>query len=59
MGLSLIRTLYLNDTKVTDSGLARLKGLTRLRTLNLAGTSVTDAGIKELTLALPNLRIIR
>ena len=58
-GLSALQTLYLNDTKVTDTGLACLKGLTRLSNLNLAGTKVTEAGVQELKKALPKVRITR
>ena len=35
-------------TKITDAGMADLKGLTNLQKLNLDGTSVTDAGIVHL-----------
>ena len=43
--------------KVTDGGLAHLKGLTQLQTLSLVRTEVTDAGEKKLQEALPNCSI--
>ena len=54
-----LQTLRLRDTKVTDVGLAHLKGLTKLRFLDLGKTAVTDAGIKELQKALPKAKIAR
>jgi hypothetical protein len=45
--------------RLSDAGLVHLKGLTNLSYLQLDGTQVTDAGVKELTRALPSLRIMR
>jgi hypothetical protein len=47
----------LNDTDLTDAGLAHLKGLTRLQILDLAYTRMTNAGVAKLNKALPHLRI--
>ena len=33
------------DLRITDAGLAHLRGLTRLRRLNLDGNAITDAGL--------------
>jgi hypothetical protein len=46
--LSELESLVLNDTAVTDVGLAHLRGLTRLRTLSLDSTRVTGEGFVEL-----------
>jgi hypothetical protein len=40
--------LGLDNTKVTDAGLAHLKGLTHLQVLVLDSTEVTDAGLEHL-----------
>ncbi|MBQ76918.1 MAG: hypothetical protein CMQ20_18095 [Gammaproteobacteria bacterium] len=47
------------DTKITDAGLAHLKGLTKLETLSLSRTKITDAGVKSLKEALPDCEIER
>ena len=44
---SLVR-LHLGNTKISDAGLAHLKGLKNLTYLNLYGTEVSDAGLKHL-----------
>ena len=43
--------------KVTDAGLAHLKGLANLTGLDLTGTKVTDAGLEHLK-GLTNLRVL-
>ena len=43
-----LQSLNLTYTKVTDAGLAHLKGLTRLQSLQFEATQVTDAGLKHL-----------
>jgi hypothetical protein len=58
-GLTKLSVLGLAGTQVTDAGLAHLKGLTELNYLDLAGTQVTDAGVRELSQALPGLKIVR
>ena len=50
-----IRSLYLNQTRVTDEGLSRLPASETLETLSLTGTAVTDAGLADLG-RFPNLR---
>ena len=50
--LSEVQRLELTGMRLTDAGLAHLKGLARLESLYLNGTRVTDAGLahlKELT----------
>ena len=42
-----LNALNLDYTKVTDVGLARLKGLARLQTLTLWHTQVTAAGSRR------------
>ena len=49
--------VYLHRTKVSDAGLAHLKGLTKLESLLLYSTKVTNAGVKQLQQALPNCKI--
>ena len=46
--LTSLQELSLISTKVTDKGLAHLKGLTRLKRLTLNGTRVSDAGLLHL-----------
>jgi hypothetical protein len=45
----------LHESKVTDEGLAHLKGLTNLLELGLSGTQVSDKGLAHLK-GLSNLR---
>jgi hypothetical protein len=49
----------LDDTLVTDAGLASLEGLRELRMLFLTGTRVTDAGVERLRRASPVVRVVR
>ena len=44
-----LKTLYLDDNEITDSGLQALAGHTNLSILWLSGTAVTDAGLVALT----------
>ena len=48
-GLTGLRELYLNNTRVTDAELVHLRGLTRLYRLSLQNTKVTDAGLVHLS----------
>jgi hypothetical protein len=51
--------LRLSDNKkITDAGIAHLKGLQKLKTLDIAGTSATKSCAKSLA-ELPNLRSLR
>lgn len=43
-----LQQLSLNNVKITDAGLIKLKHITNLWELCLANTSVTDAGLKRL-----------
>lgn len=43
--LNNLRVLYLNNTNVSDAGVAKLAPLEELRWLSLVGTSITDASI--------------
>jgi WD40 repeat protein len=45
MNLAGLTHLWLNNTKVTDAGMAAFKGCKDLRYLNLASTKVTDRGL--------------
>ena len=47
-GLTNLSLLRLDNTRVTNAGLAHLKGLTNLSLLDLNGTQVTDAGLAHL-----------
>lgn len=44
--LSRLRELTLNDSRITDAGLARLKGLESLESLRIARTGVTADGVR-------------
>ena len=57
-GLTKLQELHLNETKVTDAGLAHLKDLTNLQTLNLRFTQVTDAGLAAMQQTLPTCEIM-
>jgi hypothetical protein len=46
--------LDLNGTRITNDGLAQLRGLERLAVLRFAGTKISDAGLRHLV-ALPAL----
>ena len=48
-GLTKLKVLWLEKTRVTDEGLAYLKGLTDLYFLMLAQTKVTDSGLAHLS----------
>ncbi len=52
-----VEGLDLAGTKITDAGLAHLKGLTGLRELDLRSTKTTDAGVRALEEALPRLKV--
>ncbi len=51
--------LDLTYTKLTDAGLAHLKGLTKLEELWLKFTKVTEADVKSFPQALPSCSIER
>ena len=54
-----LRDLRLTDNKrITDTGIAYLKGLKQLQSLDISGTSVTKDCVKTLAL-LPALRLLR
>ena len=52
-----LRHLALGMCKITDEGLAELKGLTDLESLVLTATPITDVGVEHLT-ELTNLRAL-
>lgn len=52
---SSLTRMSLDNTKITDKGLASVSALTELVTLNLKGTRATIDGVKKL-IALPKLR---
>ena len=56
--LSELQSLSLGE-RVSDAGLAHLRGLAQLQTLDLRKTQVTDAGIQGLQKSLPNCKICR
>ena len=43
-----LTTLQFKSTRITDAGLAHLKGLPQLRTLALENATITDAGLAQL-----------
>jgi len=52
-----LRTLYLDDTEITDAGMVYLKGLAELDVLALHGTNINGEGLANLS-ALPKLRVL-
>ncbi|MEY4030833.1 MAG: hypothetical protein RJA90_2107 [Bacteroidota bacterium] len=48
-GLPNLSKLYLDNTLITDEGIALLKNTTELRYLNLVGTSITEKGLRTLS----------
>jgi putative membrane-bound dehydrogenase-like protein len=57
--LANLRTLNLQETKVTDTGLRKLATLKNLRHLVITGTKVTEAGVNELKRTNPELKVQR
>ena len=53
-----LKWLVLDNTDVSDSGLAFLHGLTKLRRLYLRGSRVTTDGVRQLKAALPNVTVL-
>jgi hypothetical protein len=51
-----LRELDLNDTKITDAGLAKLAKIGTLTTLRLKNTAATEDGFREHLMPLPGLR---
>ena len=45
-GMAKLRELTLNDTKITDAGLVKLKALPNLESLRIARTAVTADGVR-------------
>jgi len=56
-GMLQIHRLYLQNTTITDEGLANLSGLENLEILSLNKTKITDAGLKNLV-GLSNLKTL-
>ena len=56
-GLPNLSKLYLDNTLITDEGIAFLKNTTELRYLNLVGTSITEKGLRALS-SLPLLKSV-
>jgi len=52
-----LRYLSLGCTRITDAGLAHLKGLLSLEQLDLLGAKITYSRVAELQNALPNCKI--
>jgi hypothetical protein len=57
--LPYLASLDLNESNITDEGLAHLRGLTSLRRLDVGGTKVTNDGIASLRRSLPDLVITK
>jgi hypothetical protein len=52
-----LKSLKLDNTRITDDGLKRVKGLKNLRSLTLSFTAISDEGLKHLT-GLSNLEFL-
>jgi hypothetical protein len=57
--LTALERLSLDETRVSDEGLAHLHGLTRLQYLSLWKTRVSDSGVNELKKSLPRVKVNR
>ena len=49
--------MYLDSTRVSDTGLESVSSISTLKTLDVRGTNVTKAGIEKLQKAIPGLEI--
>ncbi|MBX3419119.1 MAG: hypothetical protein KF851_16055 [Pirellulaceae bacterium] len=58
LGMSKLRELDLNDSKITDVGLAILARFEKLEILRLRGTQISDDGFREHLIKLPSLKNI-
>ena len=52
-----LNDLYLNQTRITDNGLAHLKDMSQIQNLLLRDTQITDVGMTHLK-SLTNLKLI-
>lgn len=50
--------LNLDDSKITDAGLAKLEGLEHLRWIGLARSGVTAAGVEQFKSARPDCNVL-
>lgn len=57
--ISSLRTLYLHDTQLNDTGLAQFRGATQLQSLGLTNSQVTDQGVQSLKQLLPQCNIFK
>ncbi|MGB7326022.1 MAG: hypothetical protein WBD31_14205 [Rubripirellula sp.] len=55
-GMANLRELDLNDSQVSDDGLAKLSLLTGLEVIRLRATTVTDVGLEQHLSRLPSLK---
>jgi hypothetical protein len=53
-----LKWLVLDNTDVSDAGLAFLHGMTKLRRLYLRGSRVTTEGVERLQAALPDVTVL-
>jgi hypothetical protein len=53
-----LKRLGLDDTQVTDAGLAQVREMTGLEILSLCGTRMTKAGLANLKVAVPKTYIL-
>lgn len=57
LALPRVKSLTLNDTRITDAALDHLKNLSDLETVVLEDTDVTPDGVKRLIRAMPHLEV--
>ncbi|MFT4557662.1 MAG: hypothetical protein ACI92S_003034 [Planctomycetaceae bacterium] len=57
-GLRRVRSVLLNETAVTDAGMATVGKVTTLQNVDLRGCTISNAGLEPLT-ALPELKALR
>ena len=57
--LQLLEVLDLDETQVTEAGLASVEAMPKLHSLSLRGTKVSEQCVEEISAARPQLEILR
>jgi hypothetical protein len=59
IGLTKLQRLFLDDTQVTDAGMAHLRELKELQRLDLFGAAVSNAAVESLQRSVPGVKVFR